>query len=213
MVNEPPKNPPPRISGGLAKYLGDLSSLPRLELPKETQDHLDQVAADLRAYREQMSPVPRGMPKVQAAPVGVAEESDEALALKPAIVGDEAPADEGKPKRGRRAREGKSLLHGADRTVRVYKVTEAELERLGELSRDETTARAWMAFCLGLLVNVALGLLFASGLSAANKAAGMAIGVIALLGAVKFGWDAHKKHDDGKAALNRIKEDCDFANT
>lgn len=115
-------------------------------------------------------------------------------------------------KRGRsRSRQGRSMLHGADRTVRVYKLTEAELSLLGELSKDEKSARTWAAFCAGLVVNVILGLLFASGLSTTNKAVGVAIGVCAFVGAVKFGLDANKKRKDGKAELNRIKEDHDFA--
>lgn len=118
---------------------------------------------------------------------------------------------EQKPRR-KRGTQGKTFLHGADRTVRYYKPTEAELDRLGELSKDEATAWARIAFCLGLLVNVFLGLLFATGMSAASKGAAGAIGVSAAVGALRFWRDAEKKRRDGKSALEKVKEDHDFAN-
>lgn len=120
----------------------------------------------------------------------------------------------GDPKKQRRQRttQGKSFLHGADRTVRFYKPTEAELDRLGELSRDEASAWGRMSFCLGLLVNVILGLLFAVGLSSGTKVAGVVVGVLSAAGALTFWLDAKRKGRDGKSLLEKVKTDHNFAN-
>ena len=106
---------------------------------------------------------------------------------------------------------GDTLLHGANRTLRYYKPTEVELDRLGELSRDESTARAYFGFCLGLVANVLLGALFATGLSDSQKGIAFGIGIIAALAAFKFYGDAERKRRDGRTALEKLKRDHDFS--
>jgi hypothetical protein len=96
--------------------------------------------------------------------------------------------------------------------VRFYKPTEAELDRLGDLSRDEATAWARLAFCGGIVVDVVLGMMFATGLPAASKAFGVAVGLCAFVAGVFFFFDAKQKRKDGKSALDKIKQDHDFAN-
>jgi hypothetical protein len=118
---------------------------------------------------------------------------------------------EDKPKRtSRRDNQGKASLQGGNRTVRFYKPTEAELDRLGELSREEGFAWAKFSFCVGLLANVALGMIFATGLSNGSKGAGEAIGACAILAGGNFLLEALRKRRIGRSALEQLKKDHDF---
>jgi hypothetical protein len=94
--------------------------------------------------------------------------------------------------------------------VKVYRIIEAELDRLGELGRDESAAWGRAAFCLGLLVNVVLGLLLANGLDKATKTAAAVIGVGAAAAGILFYLDARKKAKSGQTELERIKDAHDF---
>jgi hypothetical protein len=149
--------------------------------------------------------------QIQAA-AGAASGDSVADAQAEKLPGAIAGGKEDAGRRRRRATQGKALLHGADRTVRVYKLTEAELERLGELSEDENAAWGRATFCGGLVVNVILGLLLASGLDGTTKAVAAVIGVCALVAGLRFWRDAMNKRRDGKSLLGRVKEDHDFAN-
>lgn len=204
---EPPKETPSALSG-LGSFPGDLSSFPRFELPEDVREHLRQAAEDIRAYKAGLYPIGA---KPAAKPVQMAVEKDEALALKPALVGDDV-APEGKRRRSRRDKHGKTLLQGGDRIVKYYKPTEAELDRLGDLSKDEASAWSRMYFCLGVLANIVVGLLFATGLSDAVTAVGYVIGIGSFALVLRFWRDAHLKSKAGASALEKVKEDHDFTN-
>lgn len=116
---------------------------PKLQLPKETQEAFGKLAIGAQIF----SIPPRAFASSELEAPSSADEIDPE-ALKGGVVG----GREDKPRRrgNKRSTQGKSLLHSGDRTVRVYKVTEDELERLGSLARTKTqhghglrSAAAW----------------------------------------------------------------------
>jgi hypothetical protein len=174
--------------------------------PEKLAEALEQsyTRSLLQTLRDAQSGQSAGDEPLPAAAAKVAAESQ--ADAKGGIAG----GNQGK-RRGRRDKQGKASLLGGDRTVRVYKLTEAELDRLGELSEDENTAWGRAAFCGGLVVNIVLGLLLAAGLDRTSKAVAIVIGVCAVIAAVRFWRDALNKRRDGKSLLGRVKEDHDFA--
>lgn len=112
----------------------------------------------------------------------------------------------------RRNREGKVRFHGADRVLRYYKPTEAELDRLGELGRDAASAFAWMSFFLGTFANLVVGLVLANGLSGTTRAVGYTMAAFSLIAAIKFWYDGHRKRGTETGELERLKKDHDFTN-
>ena len=123
-----------------------------------------------------------------------------------------AGGGEEKKRTTRRTKQGRAALHGADRTVKVYRLTEAELDRLAELGEDESAAWARASFCGGLLVNVILGLFLASGLDKPTKVAAVVLGVCAAIAGAVFWLDARKKAANGQRERDKIKEAHDFEN-
>lgn len=112
----------------------------------------------------------------------------------------------------RRSKEGKVRFHGADRVLRYYKPTEAELDLLGELNADTNRAYGGAAFCFGVFFNVLIAVAFSAGVAASTRAGAIVLGACALVAAIWYYREAKSKHAKWGSALDRIKADHDFTN-
>ena len=109
-----------------------------------------------------------------------------------------------------RTKQGRAALHVADRTVKLLRLTEQELETFASNERRGTRQFSIAAFCLGLSINTILALTFSQTPAGTLKGVWIAVAIIAMGLAIFFGNEGRIARGDAKHSLQTIKDQHDL---
>lgn len=201
--------PAPKKTGAITaqqalnQMLGGASSLPRFEVPKETQEAIARLAASMGQLQIPSTPtvLGSGLPATESLSKPISNE--EASEAEGAIAG--GGRDKKPPRKPKRT--SLDRIPGR-RPMREYPLTEDDLDTIGLLQGAAAISFGASGTCFGLFLSVRMAVDFAgNGVSATKISwwAGLSAGALIVAAALFVaGW---LLRGQGKTRINRIKQE------
>ncbi|WP_374942346.1 hypothetical protein [Sphingomonas sp.] len=111
---------------------------------------------------------------------------------------------------GQKSRTGKTVNIGGNRTVTYYRLTDHELDFIGDPQKEAAQARALASFCLGLLVTTVSSFSFSEPASQIIKGVWIAVGALSSLAMIYYFIRGFILTKRATSRLAAIKEQHDF---